>query len=124
MVTVAGSQLLVQTMGTPPVYRVWRIAMCLMLEEDLNSSVAARQILSLCKSSEANMIIRYVSNFIKTNKQKERNRGERLKENKPGDDGCINTALHHGYHRVRSQLSTTSLCLISGASNEGTHEGS
>ena len=81
MVTVAGSQLLVQTMGTPPVCRVWRIAMCLMLEEDLNSSVAARQILSLCKSSEANMIIRCVSNFIKTNKQKERNRGERLKEN-------------------------------------------
>ena len=63
------------------VCRVWRSAMCLMLAEDLNSSVAARQILSLCKSSEANMIIRCVSNFIKTNKQKERNRGERLKEN-------------------------------------------
>ena len=58
--------------------------MCLMLAEDLNSSVAARQILSLCKSSEANMIIRCVSNFIKTNKQKERNRVGRLEENNNG----------------------------------------
>ena len=66
---------------------------------DGNPIAALKELWKWAKSAEANGIIRGVEHFIKTNKQKERNRVGRLEENNNGFEDHYQPAADLGWYR-------------------------